>query len=235
MSTAAEEIIGVAQAQARPGVPYGRIENGAIVPLQRQRRASDAYASYEALAEEVAAAMDRRYGPGNEFGNPVIPEFLRRVYRNADGVWVRVVGSHTGETHEEKDAAGKVVATYAARIWVERAVSLSKDAARNSTDIEMDWFQPGKGWVRRGVKREWEDELNVGNQARQRVQWEPIANSSPSPSTGRPGAPQGAPVPRAATALQDALVGQVTDQTVVDPNAFEDGPPPMQQPLRKGK
>jgi hypothetical protein len=234
MSTAAEEIIGVARAQAQPGVPYGQVVNGAIVPLQRQRRASDAYASYEALAEEVAAEMDRRFGPNNTFGNPAIPEILRRIYRNADQVWVRVIGGHTGETFEEKDAAGKVVATYAARIWVERAVSLSKEAARNSTDFEMDWFQPGKGWVRRGVKREWEDELNVGNQARQRVQWEPIANASPSPSAGRPGAPQGVPVPQAAPA-RDALVGQVTDNTTVDPNAFEDGPPPMQRPPGKGR
>lgn len=225
MSMTVDEIIGVAQVMARPGVPLGaRIENGAIVPLQRQARpSSEGYASFAEMAEVVKAQMDRWYGD-----DPNHPEQARRIYPNAEGVWVRVIGTHTGETYEQKDAQGKVVATFAARVWKERAVALTKDQATSSTEVPHDFFDRKLGWLRRGVKREREDVMNVGDQARQRVQWESIRNASPSPTSDHPAA---VPLPSA-----PGLPGQLTatEAAGVDPTQFEEAPPPMQAP-GKGK
>lgn len=221
MAMAAEEIIGVAQAQSKPGIPYG-----SVVTLPKVGgTATEGYASYEALAAEVAARMDEWYG-----SDPSHPVELRRIYRNPNGTWVRVVGEHTGETHTEKDAQGRVIATWAARVWKERAVALTKDQATGATDTPMDWFHPRYGWLRNGVKREREDELNVGTRARQKVQWEAIANASPSPSDGMPSVNQ---LP-ASTPLVPSQITQA-EAARVDPESFSEPIPPPEPPQRKGK
>lgn len=225
MAMVAEEVIGAIRAQ--PGQPIGQILGGQIVPLQGARRQTHGgYPTYDALAEEVARTLDHLH--------PELPVELRRLYRNAEGVWVRVVGAHSGETFSEKQTDGSTI-TWAARIWVERAVALTIEAARVAVSPEMDYFWAGKGWVRKGVKREWEDEQNVGSQARQSVQWERQQATSPS-LTPRPSVLPYNGLPPVATINPPVQAPspsptQVTSAGLV-PEEIEEPPPPPKPPAR---
>lgn len=172
MAMTTEEVIGIRTPQgvgqpSGPPIRYGATPAG-VVPLQGDGDAN-VYQSWEQMAAEVWETLSRLY--------PHLPELDRVIYRNAAGVWVRVVYEHSGESHQI-EREGQLL-TIAARFPQERRVALTlKEAASHG----WDWFQPGRGWIRRGVKRERDLPENLGHASSRPVSWEEVINRSPSPT-----------------------------------------------------
>lgn len=150
MGTSAEEIIGAFA--SKPGQPIGVSIGGYVQPLQVDQRQVHTYPTYEALRAEVESVK-----PGAD-----------TVYRNAEGAWVRICTEYTGEQRRERQADGST-RLLAGKLFFERPVALDIETARAT---KADYFHRGKGWVRYGVKREWEEPENLGSQATQQPVWE---------------------------------------------------------------